>query len=163
MQAWPKAEHPSYRHIADAVRGWLPSQLLDANIEQSQEQHGWWCKVTPYRDGACPFTFGISDQGEYDLLLGKQFSQEQWPWPDGVDPVDLCEAIVQGKVTETSWRTKWFDLPVKCVTTVELAAAPKWWTDVWGILFFVPLALCRKREYRYRPYRDAPPAPEQSG
>ncbi len=100
-------------------------------MESSAEEHGWWIRAEPGAPGAIGFTLGISDEGEYDLFLENGFAHEGWPWPAGLDPVELCRAIAEGRVrAEVSlWRGR------ELRRLVAIDCPPEIWTDLNVSLF----------------------------
>jgi hypothetical protein len=137
----------------EEARDWLGEVAPIAEVEHRLEDHGWWIKVAPHRHGACPFTIGLADNGDYDLFAGDLFSQEGWPWPDGVAAGDLCRAIAAGRVTEREWRSQWLNLPVRSIATIEIAP-DQVWSDEYRLLLPLPRAWCDETERRYQPYRE---------
>jgi len=144
-------DHPAYVAMQAEVKAWLPEVAPHADIEQAHEDEGWWIKLTPNRAGACPFTLGMARTGDYDLFVGELFSQEGWPWPDGVRPVALCRSIVAGKVVEREWVARWPRIGIKTLVTIELEPADQWY-DVHHLLLPIPLRWCRQTERRFLPY-----------
>jgi len=143
--------HPEYQAMHAEVTPWLAEIAPHASVERSHEDAGWWIKLSPTRDGACPFTLGMTPAGDYDLFVGSLFSQEGWPWPDGVRPVDLCRAIAAGEVVEREWFAPWPRISVKSIVTIALEPADQWY-DLHRLMLPIPAAWCREVERHYLSY-----------
>ena len=136
--------------IPAAVRDWVEEVGDRAEVELSEEEHGWWVRAKPRAPGAVGFTLGISDAGDYDLFLDNGFSHEDWPWPPDADPAAICRAIAAGRVrTEAAlWRGR------ELWRLVSIDCPPNVWTDLTaGILdFVIPKAWRTRRHETARPY-----------
>lgn len=144
----------SVRDQIDAVMNWLPTITPFADIEHKHEKYGWWVKVAPHNQEACRFTLGLHADGQYDLFAGALFHQEDWTWPEGYAAINVCAAIAAGRIIETEWRSKWWNLPARSISVID-ASPDGDWEDEYRLLLPLPLAWCNRSTRFYTPFDDS--------
>jgi len=108
------------------LRAWAARTGSVARIEETKDDKRYGLVVRPDRADAKRFEMWIGIDGKFDLFCGA-IRFEHDPIPPASAPLRFCEAVGDGKVTETEWL--WRGRSMKLVTQVE--TDDEWQSQWW--------------------------------